>query len=193
MNFAIREVPDEPRIDGAEKELALFGASAGFGNVFEHPGDFGGGEIRIEQEAGLLPDGLLHAFVAQAFAEGRGAAILPDDGVANRLAGLAIPDDGGFALVGGAKGCDVARADARFAENFDSSRKLRSENVERIVLNPAGCWKNLREFVLRDAGDGAARIEEDGAGTGGSLIESEDIGHGGSPRDFTPREPREGQ
>ena len=42
-------------------------------------------------------------------AEAGGAAVLPDDGVADRLAGLAVPDDGGFALVGDADGGDVLR------------------------------------------------------------------------------------
>ena len=41
-------------------------------------------------------------------AESGGAAILPDDGVVDGLAGGAVPDDGGFALVGDADGGDVA-------------------------------------------------------------------------------------
>ena len=44
-----------------------------------------------------------------ALAQRRGAAVLPDDGVVDRLAGGAVPDTRGLALIGDADAGDVAR------------------------------------------------------------------------------------
>jgi hypothetical protein len=46
---------------------------------------------------------------AQLGAQRLGAAVLPDDGVVDRLAGAAVPQHRGLALVGDADGGDVAR------------------------------------------------------------------------------------
>src|SRR5207244_11465518 len=54
-------------------------------------------------------DRLLVPAAAQRSAGVGGAAILPDDGVVDRLAGRAVPHDRGLALVGDADGGDVLR------------------------------------------------------------------------------------
>ena len=48
----------------------------------------------------------------------------------------------------------------------------------RVVLDPAGRRKDLREFLLRDRLDGAVVVEHDGARAGRALIEREDVRHG---------------
>ena len=50
---------------------------------------------------------------AQRVADVGGAPVLPDDGVVDRLAGGAVPDDGGLALIGDADAGDVLGARAR--------------------------------------------------------------------------------
>ena len=52
---------------------------------------------------------------AQRIAKIRRAPVLPDDRVVDRLAGRAIPDHGGFALIGDADAGDVARAETGLA------------------------------------------------------------------------------
>ena len=74
--------------------------------------DLGAGEVGVDHEAGAFADEGFVAVALQAIAEIRGAAVLPDDRVVDRLAGLAVPDDGGLALVGDADGGDVVAADA---------------------------------------------------------------------------------
>ena len=117
----------------------------------------------------------------QPIAELRGAAVLPDDGVVDRLAGLAVPDDGGLALVGDADGRDVARPQPGAAERLDRDGDLRRPDLVRVVLDPAGLREDLLELLLRDADDGAVVVEHDGAGAGGALVEREDVRHVGSP------------
>ena len=51
----------------------------------------------------------------QLLAERRGAPVLPDDGVVDRLAGRLVPDDDGFALVGDADRRDVGGRRARLS------------------------------------------------------------------------------
>ena len=104
-----------------------------------------------------------------------GAAILPDDGVVDRLAGGAVPHHDGLALVGDADagqrpGVEL-RAGQRAATDLDRCRP----DFLGIVLDPAGLGKDLRQLLLR-RGDGLARgVEDDGAGAGGALVDGEDV------------------
>src|SRR5581483_10084269 len=96
------EPSQQETIDGAEGELACLCGAAGAIDMLEEPGDLAGREIRVEHEPGFGGDAGLKAALAQCCAEIRGAAVLPDDGVVDRLAGGAIPDDCGLALIGDA-------------------------------------------------------------------------------------------
>jgi hypothetical protein len=94
---AAGERPCEPRIDGAEGELP-FARPGPQSFLREHPLQFRGGEVRVEDETGATLDVAL-PFGAQGVAAVRGAAVLPHDGWQDRLAGAAVPEDGGLALV----------------------------------------------------------------------------------------------
>ena len=165
------------RVDGAERELAGLGPRARARDVVENPRDLAPREVGVDHETRALADERVVAVGPEAVAEVRRAPVLPDDGVVDRLAGLAIPDDGRLALVGDADGRDVARPQVRAAEDLDGHGDLRRPDLLRIVLDPAGLRKDLLELALRDAGDGAVVIEEDGARAGGALIEGEDVLH----------------
>ena len=89
-------------LDGAGRQRALLRRGAAAGDVVEDPGDLGAGEIRIEDQAGLGRDLAFMAGALQRLAAVGGAAVLPDDGVVDRLAGGAVPHHGRLALVGDA-------------------------------------------------------------------------------------------
>ena len=110
--LAAGQPPDQEGVDRAEAELALGGARARALHIGQHPGQLGAGEIGIEQQAGLLGEELFQTLSLQLVAIACRAAVLPDDGVVDRLAGLAVPDDDGLALVGDADGRDVLGRDA---------------------------------------------------------------------------------
>ena len=87
---------------------------------------------------------------AQRLAGRRGAPVLPDDGVADRLAGGAVPDDRRLALVGDADARRCRSAASRALAS--ASRAVASCELQisrRVVLDPARLRKDLAELALR--------------------------------------------
>src|SRR2546427_10182877 len=113
----------------------------------------------------------------QLCAEICGPAVLPDDGVVNRLAALAVPDDGRLALIGDADARQVFQEDIPLLKRFARHSALRLEDFLRIVLHPARLRIDLAEFALRAADRGAFLVEHDGARAGRALIERENVTH----------------
>jgi hypothetical protein len=173
VDLAACEAIDEPAVDGAEGEFAFLRTGASAGDVVEEPGELGAGEIRVEKEAGFCRHHLFAAFVLQAGAEGGGAAVLPDDGRVDGFAGLAIPQHGGFALVGDADGGDVAGGCACECVANDLDRRL--PDLLGVVFDPAVLGIELAVFGLRGFERRALGVEQDGAAGGRSLIDGEDF------------------
>ncbi len=124
VNLAAREVVDEPGVHGAAHELAGLGHLARTLDVVENPGDLGGREVRVGDEAGALADEVRMALGHDPVHYGRGAAALPHDRVVDGLAGEAIPNDDGLALVGDADGADAVGVDAASELHLDHAGHL---------------------------------------------------------------------
>src|SRR5450830_184199 len=163
MQFSAREIPDQPAVDGAEGELAGIGQRARAWHVVEDPADLGGGKIRIDQQTGFGANGILVAGGFERIAKRRGAAVLPDDSVIQGAAAIAIPDDGGFTLVGDTDGGNRGAVETGLGDSFRRYPGLRRPDLLRIMLNPAGLRINLLEFLLRRADDVTGMIEQDSA------------------------------
>ena len=154
-------------------------------DVVEQPGDLGGGEIRIEQQPGLGGDLRLRGRRARSARTGvGGAAVLPDDGVVDRLAGRAVPDDRGLALVGDADAGDVAGARApALRHRLAHGRDRRRPDFLRIVLDPARAPdRSARSSCCATGERRQRRIEHDGARRGRALIDGDECGRQASPR-----------
>ncbi len=126
MHGALRQPPQQEGIDGAEGKLAALRLDSRAGHVVEKPRDLGGGEIGIEQESGARRDQWLMAGVFELSTHRVGAAILPHDGIVDRLAVGAVPHERRLALVGDADGRDVARRKAGLGDGFAAGRKHRA-------------------------------------------------------------------
>src|ERR1700678_167149 len=109
---ATGQFPDDPSINRAEKQVASLGTRANARHIIQNPGDFGAGEIGIQQQTGAFVDFFVMAGGTKLVAGFGRATILPDDGIMDGITGLAIPDDGGFALVGNTEAGDIAGTDA---------------------------------------------------------------------------------
>ncbi len=94
VHAAAGELPDEPRVDRSECETFRIDV-----RVIEKPANLRRRKIRIEDESRTFAEQLLVTLRTQRFAKRRGAAVLPDDRVRDRFAGLAIPEDRRFALI----------------------------------------------------------------------------------------------
>ena len=113
---AAGQLPDQPGVDVAEQQFAGAGALARAGHVVENPADLAGGEVGVDDEPGLARDGRRPRGAAGQLGAVIGrAAALPDDGGRDRLAGRAVPDDGGLALVGDADGGNLAARPRAFS------------------------------------------------------------------------------
>ena len=68
-------------------------------------------------------------------------------------------------------------------QRLAADRDRRGPDVLRLVLDPAGGRKMLREFLLRGGGDGNVAAEHDGARGRGALIDGQHKGHGVASRE----------
>ena len=176
VGAAAREFPDQPRIDGAERQLARLGARLRVrAAVIEQPAHFRAGEVGVDQQARPLAHLRFEAAGAQIFADGGGAAALPDDGVVDGSAGLAVPDERRLALVRDADRGDVFGCGLRFGEQALRRFELRRPDRLRIVRDPAGLREDLRKLERRLRDGRAIVVEEDGAAARRALVEREDV------------------
>ena len=178
MHGAFRQPPQQEGIHGAEGQFAVLRLDPRAGHVVEKPCDLGGGEIGIEHESGARRDQRLMAGVFELSTHRVGAAILPHDGIVDRLAVGAVPHERRLALVGDADGRDVARRKAGLGDGFAAGRKHRAPKILRVMLHPAGLWEALRKFLLGHRRYGAIGTEHDRARGGRALVDRENVaGH----------------
>ena len=93
------EVPEKKRIDISEKQFARRGFLSRAGNIFEQPAQLQPAEIRAEWQAGFRTEAVLSACCGKAFHVIGNTGVLPNDGIGNRLSGLALPNHRSFALI----------------------------------------------------------------------------------------------
>ena len=110
---AAGQLPQQPGVNRAEGQFAAPRPLPGARHVVQQPANLAAREIGVNDQARLARDQVAVAGALELVAEPGGAAVLPDDGVMDGLAGSAVPDDGGLALIGDADGRDVCGASAR--------------------------------------------------------------------------------
>ena len=97
------------------------------------------------------------------------APVLPDNGVGDGLAGLAVPEQGGFALVGDAYGRHLA-ASRQLLQAFTRHRELAGPDLQPVMLNLPGFGKYLAKLFLRQRHNAARVIKQNGTRTGRALV-----------------------
>ena len=148
MRRAASEFPDEPTVDGAKGQSTLPCEGAGAFDVFEQPRNFGGGKIGVDNETGFAADGGRVTGGLEAVTILSGAAVLPHDGVMDGFAGLAIPEEGGLALIGDADGGDLFGGELGLFQRSFGGGELGFPNRLGIMFHPAGLWEDLRKLLL---------------------------------------------
>ena len=170
---AAGQLRDQPALDRAEGEPPVLLRLRDRIDIIEHPAHLRGGEIRVDQQAGLLVNRLLMALIAQGSAGIGGAPVLPYDRAGEWLQRLAVPCDYRLALVGDPDRCNAfGRA---VAQHPACTIEGRLPDFLRIVLDPAGLREMLRDLGLRGPCNRAVAPEQDRAGRGGSGVDHQDM------------------
>lgn len=171
VNRAPGEVPQEPRVDGAHGKVVA-ALDAAFG---EHPLEFGGREVWVGDQAGLVTNQVQVSIGNQPLTAIGGAAVLPDDGPVEGLGGTAAPGDDGLALIGDADGRHGLRQGrSQLKEHFADHRG----DLRGVVLDPTRLGEVLGELPIGQT-DGASRlVDGQGPHPGGSGIDCNDHWHG---------------
>ena len=172
---AAGEVPDDPGVDGAEREVVVDRDVA----VLEHPGELGAGEVRVEDEAGPFANEREVAVGLEFVAAVGGAAVLPDDRIAVGHAGGAVPGDDGLALVRDADRADPVATD--LADHVVQRVDDGIPDLLGVVLDPAGLGVVLGELAIRRNGGRLADEHGPAPDAGGPGVDGDDtvrFGHG---------------
>ena len=144
-HVAAGELEDEPGVDRAERRRRRAPST-----FCEQPLDLRAGEVGVDHEPGPLADQRLVARLAQLVAARRGAPVLPDERVVDRLAGRRVPGDDRLALVGDPdrrRGPRPSMPASASASTRDPARHL--PDLGGVVLDPARPREVLRELASR--------------------------------------------
>src|SRR6185437_13292912 len=112
-------------------ELPRLGPRAGARDVVEEPRELRPREVRIEQKAGFRAKQRFMALLSQRVTKGRGASVLPHDGIRDGTASGALPEERGLALVGDADRGDLACAEAGERQRLGRHVALRAPDLGR--------------------------------------------------------------
>ena len=176
VDFSAGELPHQPGVHRAEQQLPGLGLFPGTGDIVQDPADLGGGEVGVRHKAGVLPDIFLHARDLQQLVHQRGrAAALPDDGIADRAAGGAVPQDRGLPLIGDADARDVPGVHAALGHHLVHHAVLAGPDLHGVMLHPALPGVDLFKLPLPGADHLLPVIKQDRTAAGRALIQCKDI------------------
>ena len=164
------EVPDQPAVHRAKGQFASLGALARARRVVQQPGQLGARKVSVQHQAGLALNLRRVPLPAQLVTDARCAPVLPDNGGGHGLAGSAIPQHRGLALIGHPDSTDAAQGNPSFRQRFTGDRELGLPDLQGVVLDPPRLRENLTEFTLGRCNDPRFGVDHQRARTGGALV-----------------------
>src|SRR5260370_19493927 len=135
-SWSARQIPQKKGVDLSEKQLASRRLRPGAGNIFKQPAQLQSAEVRAQRQSSLRPEAILPALVGEARDIFRNPCILPNDRIRNRLAGLALPEDGSFSLIGDADRGQIRSAKSALRERVCNPFFRAAQDFQRIMLPP---------------------------------------------------------
>ena len=167
------ELVHEPRVDGAERQLAGLGPAAQVGVVLEQPVQRHAGVDRRQRPAGALPH-LRTPFRGQRRGDRRRPQVLPDDRPGHRLARRPVPQQAGAALVGDPDRDEIGGRDVGRLQSVVDPVQGEPPDLLGVVLDTVGSGMVLGELAVGGAESGAVAVEDQGPGARGALVDDED-------------------
>ena len=141
--------------------------------MIQQPLDLGAREIRVEQQPGPFGYHRPKTRRPQIVTDRRRPPVLPDNRAVQRLAGVAVPEQGRLALVGDAN----CRRHARLGNHLAHGRNHGLPQILRLMLHPAGCRVMLGKLALSAGHHPQACIKHNRPGRGGALVNGHDMAH----------------
>src|SRR5436305_359740 len=96
----------------------------------------------------------------------------PDDRSLHGTPAVAIPDDGGLALIGDA---ERHRRRSNFCDRLPRGGDGGVEDLIRVVLDPPRLWEELRDLAISARCDLPVLANHEARDTGGSGVNREDV------------------
>ena len=175
MGRPARQVPYEPRLDGAEQDASCLGTLSGPWDAVEYPAQLGPREVRVYLPPRLGEDRSAESAVAELLAELMGPAVLPHDGVAQRPACDRIPHDSGLPLVRDPHGHAFGGIDPRPRQAVADGLPAELPYLVCIVLHHARTRIDLPEVPLGDGEYLPAVTEQHAADAGGPRVDGHNV------------------
>src|SRR5262249_2298221 len=122
MHFSAGQAPKKETVDSTKsKPSCLRGVPCSI-YMIKKPSRFGGGKVGIEKQPSAAREHCFVPVLLQSFANIRRTTILPNDGIVDRAAGEAIPDNRRFTLIGNAERRHIGRTCARLGHRIPHRR-----------------------------------------------------------------------
>ena len=158
------QLVDQPAVGGGDHAVA--------GDVAAQPRQLRGGEVGVEHEPGPLGEGVL--VCGQLGADALSAPVLPHDHVGQGFAGVGVPGQHGFALVGDG---DHVDRHAGFGDGGAAGADHRGEQFVGVLFDPAAGQVVGAHRVFGQAEQVAVAVDDECFGAGGALVDGEDGAH----------------
>ena len=100
---AFGQFPNQPGINSSHQQIAFFCQFTCIFHVIQYPLSTTGRKIRIDKQSGLSLYQFAVSLIFQFFANSRSPLALPYHGMINGLAGMSVPNNHRFALIGDGK------------------------------------------------------------------------------------------
>ena len=165
VDLAVRELPEEPRIDRAEREARRVALG-------QDPLQLRRRKIWVGDQPGAVTDQVPRQLSA---AFGR-APVLPDDRAVDGPAAAPVPDDGRLALIRQADGREVGRLDPGSGESVFRRAEDGLPELLRLVLHPARTRKILRHFAVAAPPRPQLLVDHEAGCPGCPLVDGEEHG-----------------
>ena len=165
MDAAVGELPDQPRVDGAERELARSGVGPR-----EQPLELRRREVRVRHEPRPGADQLGGQLAAP---RGR-PPVLPDDRAVDRPPCGALPEQRRLALVRDPDRAQVGRTHARVVHGRIRSLDHGRPDLLRVVLDPAGLREVLSKLAVAAAAHPELLVDDETGRSRRPLVDRED-------------------
>ena len=158
--FFLGQVRHQKAVDGAEAKLVFLRQLCRAGFVLQDPRHLGRGEIGRERDSRFLLYGV--GVGGQFFADIFCARALPDDGLANRFAGRAVPCGDRLTLVADADCNNLFRPDIRLCQHIPCNGQRVRQNLVEVVADPALFVDVLPVGAVGTGGQLACHVKQHG-------------------------------